>query len=100
MDQIPSGGYLVLKNIARGIGLLTLLGYGAFIAFAFEGISPDVTSPLMASFAVAKLVHDALIAYIRYRLRNAFSRVEFYDVVVSSLAAVLLIGSITVQLWG
>jgi hypothetical protein len=54
----------------------------------------------MAGFAAAKLLHDALIAYIRYQLKNALSTVEFYDLVVSPLAAVLLIGSIAVQLWG
>jgi hypothetical protein len=63
-------------------------------------MGPDVTSPLMAGFAAAKLLHDALIAYIRYQLKNALSTVEFYDLVVSPLAAVLLIGSIAVQLWG
>ena len=100
MDQIPKGFTLLLVQIARGLGLLTLGGYVTLILFAFQLVDKEAAAPLMALFAGAKLLHDFLINVRRWVDHTAFLHVGPFDVSLSFLAAALLLGSVTLQVWG
>ena len=100
MDQAPRGFNLLLVRVARGVALLTLLGWGPLAAFLFGVISADLAAPLMAGCAGMKLIHDAMIAFVRYRLGQALYHVSFFDVAISPITVVLLFGSILVQVFG
>lgn len=100
MDDVPRGFNHFLVRVAQGVALLTLLGYVVLVAYLLDFVTPNFAAPLMALFAGMKLIHDGIIALVRYRLHAALSRVSFLDVAISPFATGLIFGSVAVQVWG
>ena len=73
MDQAPRGVYRLLTLAARSIGLVTIGGYVVFVLFIFEILGPSPSAALMTLAAGAKLVHDGILAFVRYRLGTRLS---------------------------
>ena len=100
MDQAPCGVNRVIIWVARSIGMLTLGGYAVLVLYIFQVIGPSPAAAFMTLAAGAKLLHDALIAFVQYRLKTAFLHVTLYDVSVSFFAGALLLAAVAIQLWG
>lgn len=100
MDQAPRGVNRRLVQLARAIGFLTLGGYVVLVLFAFHTVDAGFAAPSMTLFAGAKIVRDSLISFVRFRTGAAFSPVGLDDVLTSSLAGVLLIAAVMLQIWG
>ena len=100
MDRTPKGFTLLLVWVARIVGLLTLGGYVTLVLFAFQVLDAKVAAPVITLFAGAKLFHDGLIGLRKYIDRTASARVGAFEITLSFLAAVLLVCSVTIQVWG